>query len=193
MSETIQFNPEHLDPSHEISEHATPEKPGDHEVIVENLDKKAEHARTEVEQTAESALSEKNRIEGLEQTQTAESAPTRQVLGRELEAINLNQMFRSIRRHESRPERTLSRFIHQPVIRVASEITGQTISRPSGLLGGGLVALLGTTVYLLVARHMGFRYNYLVFLVLFAGGFAVGIVLELFVWLATRSRRHATE
>ena len=42
-----------------------------------------------------------------------------------------------------------------------------------------------------MARHMGFRYNYLVFLVLFAGGFVVGLILELLIWAATR--RHAAE
>jgi hypothetical protein len=72
---------------------------------------------------------------------------------------------------------------------VASEAAGRTVSRPSGLLGGGLVAFLGTTGYLYLARHIGFTYNYLVFLLLLAGGFILGVSLELLVHLATGSRR----
>ena len=85
----------------------------------------------------------------------------------------------------------MSRVIHQPVVRVTSEAIGKTVSRPSGLLGGGLVALMGTSIYLYLANHLGFKYNYGVFLCLFVVGFGLGLVLELAVYLATASRRKA--
>ena len=110
-------------------------------------------------------------------------------INRALKQITLNREIRHLQRKLPTAERLLSRTIHQPIVRAVSEATGQTISRPSGLLGGGLVAFLGTSGYLYLAKHLGFRYNYLVFLVLFAGGFALGLTLELLIHVATRSRR----
>jgi len=45
------------------------------------------------------------------------------------------------------------------------------------LLGGGILALLGTSSYLYLAKHIGFTYNYSVFLILFFGGFILGLSL----------------
>src|SRR3712207_7384139 len=56
------------------------------------------------------------------------------------------------------------------------------------LFRSGLCALVGTSAYLFIARHYGFEYNYLVWLLLFVGGFALGLLLELLVALATRRR-----
>lgn len=186
-----------LDPAHEIEAHSvTPERPADHEVHAtakaENLKAKAEQARATAEASAESTTSEKQRLEQLERPDKLTEEPAHPALiNRELKSITLQRELQAIRRKLPAPERVLSRVIHQPIVRVISEAAGKTVSRPSGLLGGGLVALLGTTSYLYFAKHMGFKYNYFVFLALFAGGFVVGLVLELVVWTATRSRRHA--
>jgi hypothetical protein len=83
----------------------------------------------------------------------------------------------------------LSRVVHQPVVRAVSEAAGKTVSRPSGMLGGGLVAFIGSLGYLYLTKHIGFEYNFTVFLVLFAGGFVLGVVLELVVWLLLKNRR----
>ncbi len=132
-----------------------------------------------------------NPMEKLETEQKAAQAvaPTR--LSPEMLQINTRRLIARIQRQESKPQKVLSKVIHQPVIRAVSELAGKTVSRPSGLLGGGLVALLGTTSYLSLARHIGFTYNYGVFLVLFFGGFIVGVALELMVHMMTASRRHA--
>jgi len=75
------------------------------------------------------------------------------------------------------------------VVRITSEAASKTISRPSGLLGGGLMAFAGSLVYLYLAKHIGFRYNYLLFTLLFVGGFAVGLCLEVIIWLVSRQRK----
>lgn len=103
--------------------------------------------------------------------------------------ITKRRSLKKLREQESLPERSLSRIIHQPVIRVLSEGAGKTVSRPSGLLGGGLVAFLGSGSYLVLAKSLHFTYNYSVSLALFVGGFVFGIVLELAVHLATASHR----
>lgn len=126
--------------------------------------------------------------EKLRQAENVPQDPSSRLVTRELKQITLQRELLHIRRKLPRPQRALSKVVHQPVVRAASEAAGKTVSRPSGLLGGGLVALLGTSGYLYLAHHRGFRYNYLVFLILFAGGFIVGLVLELLVHLATRRR-----
>ena len=89
-------------------------------------------------------------------------------------------------------DRALSRIIHQPVVSRLSEGVGQSLTRPSGLLGGSLVAFLGSSGYLYLARHIGFTYNYSVFWLLLVGGFVFGIGLEMLVWLLTVGRRSHT-
>ena len=76
-------------------------------------------------------------------------------------------------------------------MQAASDALGKTVTRPSGLLGGGLVAFLGSGSYLYLAKHIGFQYNYFVSTVLFVIGFAIGLGLELAVWFATKSHRES--
>ncbi len=83
-------------------------------------------------------------------------------------------------------EKSFSKLIHQPLVRRVSETASQTVSRPSGMLGGGVVAFLGSLLYLFLAHRIGFAYNYLLFLLFFAGGFVIGITLE---YAAYRLRR----
>jgi hypothetical protein len=61
--------------------------------------------------------------------------------------------------------------------------------RPSGLLGGGLLAFVGSLAYLVATKIYHFRYNYTMSLLLFVGGFCLGLILELAVHLLTVSRR----
>lgn len=105
-----------------------------------------------------------------------------------LQKQNLQRELKSVQRKESAPIRALSRLIHQPVVRVGSEAAGKSISRPSGLLGGGIVAFLGTSVYLYLAYHIGFTYQPTVFLVLLVIGFAAGIAIEFILRLFIKPR-----
>ncbi len=177
-------SPEHLLPT---AEQAEPLRPGEKDP----LDMVAE-ARAEIKHEA-IELSEANPLEKLEATAANDQPKQPLHVNAELKAISFRQAMHHIRRKESLPQRTLSKVIHQPVVRAVSEVTGKTLSRPSGLLGGGLVALMGTSTYLYMAKHLGFDYNYFVFLLLFVVGFAIGIGLELLVWLATSQRRHAND
>ena len=95
--------------------------------------------------------------------------------------LRMKQSLSQVRRELSPAERALSKVIHQPTIRAVSEVGSKTVTRPSGLLGGGVLAFLGSSSYLYMAKHIGFRYNYLVFTLLFVGGFVLGLVLELIV------------
>lgn len=147
-----------------------------------------EAARDTVEQEQPTAEQD----DPLQRLQAAEKAaepvqPT--FVNADLKKVTLQREIQAIRRKLPATQRALSRVVHQPVVRVLSEVTGNTASRPSGLLGGGLVAFLGSAVYLYMTKHVGFTYNYFVFLLLFAGGFGLGLALELLVWALTARQR----
>ncbi len=78
-------------------------------------------------------------------------------------------------------KRNLSKVIHTPVINNISEVASKTIGRTSGLLGGGITAFLGTLVYLFIAGHNGFRYNYMVSILLACSGFIIGVTIEFLI------------
>jgi hypothetical protein len=169
--------PEHL--SLPTAEQAEPLRSGETDPR-----ERLEAARQTIEQTS----TQQNPLERAAAA-TASEEQTPRYISRELREATKNREFLQLRRHLSAPQRSLSHVIHQPFVKVASEATAGTVSRPSGLLGGGLVAFLGTSGYLYLAKHLGFTYNYLVFLLLFAGGFVVGLVLELLVHLILKKRQ----
>ena len=88
---------------------------------------------------------------------------------------------RHVRTRLSKPEKTFSKVVHNKTVENISEVGANTIARPSGILGGGICALLGSIFLVYMAKHYGFEYNYLLFFILFVGGFFVGMIAELFV------------
>jgi hypothetical protein len=168
-----------------LTEHA--EHAGEAENTAEQTTRKLVEAR----QTVEATAATNNPLEDLKVAEAASAPAQPRTINRELKQITLQRELLSLRRKLAPPQRTLSRVIHQPVIRVVSEAAGRTVTRPSGLLGGSLVAFLGTSGYLFLAKYLGFTYNYSIFLFLFAAGFAFGLGLELLVQLAMVSRRRA--
>ena len=188
MPEKVAFKPERP-VTHEVlpalptAEQAEPLRPGEADPA-----KALKEARATVNETALNDT-RANAMEALKASEKAAQPVTPSYINRELKQITLQRELQQIRRKLPAPQRLLSRIIHQPVVRTVSQVAGQTVSRPSGLLGGSLVAFLGTSGYLYLARHIGFTYNYLVFLVLLAAGFVLGLGLEFLVYLATRSRQ----
>lgn len=85
-------------------------------------------------------------------------------------------------------ERPFSAFVHHPVVEAISEFGARTVARPSGVFAGGLTAFLGTSLFLWIARHYGYEYNFLLFALLFVAGFFVGLVIELALRLLARKR-----
>jgi hypothetical protein len=88
--------------------------------------------------------------------------------------------------HLNPVERSFSKVIHSPIIEPVSEMSAKTIARPSGILGGGIAALVGSGVVLYMAKHYGFEYNFTTFLVLLVSGFAAGLLIEFCYWLLWR-------
>ncbi len=151
--------------------------------------KALEQARADVQETVQ-AESQPNPLERLQDSGEAPEPMSPKRINQELRKVTKQQQIKQVQRQLPAPQRALSKIIHQPAIRAVSEVAGKTISRPTGLLGGGIVSLLGTSSYLYLAKHIGFTYNYLIFLLLFVGGFIIGLALELLIHTVTSSNRH---
>jgi hypothetical protein len=162
------------------AEQAEPLRAGEEDPL-----KKLHTARNEISQ----ATKHEKPLEALQAAEKTPQPASHSFINRELKAITLRRELKLIQRKLPAPQRVLSKVIHQPAIRAVSEGAGKTVSRPSGLLGGGITAFIGTSAYLYLAKHLGFEYNYGVFLVLFVGGFLLGIVIEMAIHLATSSKR----
>lgn len=90
-----------------------------------------------------------------------------------------NRIKKQIQRQLPIHDRTLSKVIHQPVIEAVSNAAEGTVARPSGLLFGGLLSLISSSIVLYICRHYGYEYNSLIGIASFAGGFIAGIILEM--------------
>jgi hypothetical protein len=151
---------------------------------------KLEAARQHVETATLESEKHTNPIEDLQKAEsTASQRITPMTVNSDLKKIMFNRTLLRIQKQLPAPEKLLSKVIHQPVIRAVSESTSKTLTRPSGLLGGGVVAFLGTSAYVYFTRHIGVPYNYLLFILFFVGGFALGLVLEFIIWVTANRQK----
>jgi hypothetical protein len=178
--------------------------PIEHERSIEAHDHEAEKARAETRQSEDleaarreiiKESSEKDKVLDKISAEHSQEAKEHEIESRrpvnsDLKQATFNKEIRHIRRKLSSSDRLGSKFIHQPIVKNLSEISSKTITRPSGLLGGGIVAFLGTSTYLYLTKHMGLRYNYSIFLFLLIAGFILGLIIEAVIRMA-RGRRVA--
>lgn len=181
-----EFRAEHLLPEHEQTSRRPAEADVTPNTVGNDPAQLLAEARDSVAETAASA--EQNPLQRLESEQAASVAPAATLVTRDLKKQALKRELKAVRRQLPAPARAFSRLVHQPVIRLASEAAGRTVARPSGLLGGGAMAFLGTALYLTFTKYYGIPYNYSVWLLLLAAGFVLGLVLELVLWPLTRRR-----
>lgn len=162
----------------------------------ERLDQKAELGEKE-HQSGEDILKIQKQVEA-QAISGKEIAPTRSEttalgatnVGRDLKNLTFNRTLVRVRKHLKAPDRALSKVIHSPFVDRVSETTSKTVARPSGFLGGGVMALAGTSVLLYLTKKYGYEFNYLAFLLLFASGFMIGLLIEIIVKLALRKKRN---
>lgn len=104
-------------------------------------------------------------------------------VNRELKEMAYGRALQRVRRQLPTGQRVGSRIIHQPAVNSLCELLDKTIGRPLGLLGAGLASFLGSLVYYLTAYG---GYNFNIFLILLAGGYLAGLLLEL-IWSFLKS------
>lgn len=184
--ETHRHNPEHAE-TREDTKEAHVEKAR----LEQEQAKMLEEARSEAskESTQEDTLLKEIKKEESE-TEANKDSVAQRPPDAQLKRISFDKEIKNIRKKLSSPDRLGSRVIHQPVIREISKVSAKTITRPSGLLGGGITAFIGTSAYLLITKYVGLTYNYSVFLFLLVVGFVLGLFFEAIIRLF-RKRKSA--
>lgn len=95
-------------------------------------------------------------------------------------------------RHRLTPnEKRFSKVIHNHTVSAVSEATAKTVARPYAVLAGGIFACVGSAIYMYYTRHLGYKYNYFVPILLFGAGLAVGLVVELILKTVNRGKKRS--
>ncbi len=151
-----------------------------------------EASRSKIKELAIDKAESTEHIKTITQPEVQEANP--RLINKELQASSLSNELRHIRKKLNPVDKTASKIIHSPVIRALSNKSSSTIARPSGLLGGAIVAFTGSLMYLFFAKTIGIKYNYLMYIILFIGGFILGLIIELLfkIFLKQSSGRSST-
>ncbi|MDQ3123731.1 MAG: hypothetical protein M3Q14_03565 [bacterium] len=131
---------------------------------------------------------EKHKTDLEHHTNLSHEAEKPMFINRELKSMAYQRTMKRVRRHLPLPARAFSKVIHQPAVEATSEAIGKTVARPSGVLAGGISAFIGSSIFLWISRHYGYEYNFLLFALLFAGGFFVGLLIEAVIRTLRRSQ-----
>lgn len=99
----------------------------------------------------------------------------------------LKQNLLKIQKDLPAQDKVFSKFVHRPAVEAISEAASKTVARPSGLLFGGAAALAANIIVLVICRYYGYEYNYLVGVLSFGVGFALGLFVE-FIYKALLRR-----
>lgn len=188
---------EHLKSHHESSENKEIDKD-----LVKEQEKKLERQIQEAEKTKENTADKsidqiRDSIENTAKSKN-EKVLTEQDDNKKVPAPRLDRSVKNaaykkelsrIRKHLSGPEKSFSKVIHNPTMEKINSVGSKTVARPSGLLGGGIFAFLGTLLIYIMSRYYGFEYNFFFFLGLMAAGFFIGLCVEILVYpLIKRSK-----
>jgi hypothetical protein len=178
MSEQLTLSPEKHTPAVEL----TAERPQAAEYSEADKTQHIEQAQATV--AIESAATEQPT---LPQFPVTDDRP--QFIDNAIKTLRMRRNLGHVQNKLKPAEKSFSKVVHQPLVQLVSESAAKTISRPSGILGGGIVAFIGSLGYLYLSRHLGFTYNYLFFLVFFIAGFALGSIAEYTLyWFHKKSR-----
>lgn len=148
--------------------------------------KKAKHeAKDSLESIRSSIDKEADETAQKKQEQEADAAqdqgPGHVIIDRNVKKKAYEKELHRVRSHLPKAQRSFSKFIHARSVEAVSEVSGKTVARPSGLLGGGIAAFVGTATLVFVSRHYGFTYNFFVFIALLVAGFFVGLIAEMII------------
>lgn len=108
------------------------------------------------------------------------------LVGKHLKDTSYGRTMVRVQKHLSPPLRLFSKFTHSAMLDTPSEYIAKTIGRPSGMLGGGVFALVGTLLLFWTVDTYGYEYNYLAVAILFAAGTVFGLFIEGIIKLLKR-------
>lgn len=184
MSEKNHSSPEQFTPSHEQIERHT-EHESRHHGAQESTHEKQERLQSLRHNIKHEAISGHDLAIEKHGDKQQTSQP---LINKELRGIMLSRTLTSIRKKLPVASRQFSKIVHAKPIETMSEIGEKTIARPPGLLFGGIAALVGSGITYYMAKHYGFRYNFLLFFLLFATGYIIGSIAEFLLYLVRGKR-----
>jgi hypothetical protein len=83
-------------------------------------------------------------------------------------------------------KKRISKAIHNPVVERVSETAEKTVARPSGILGGGIVATIGLAVMNYYANRNGFRLSGSELIIFVGLGYISGVAIEYLIRLVKK-------
>lgn len=125
----------------------------------------------------------------VDQSSEGKSQQSTPPVNRELKNMMRVRTLTRIRKELPKPQRALSKVVHLKPVEAISTVGEKTVARPIGIVGGGLAAFTGSLVTFYMAKHYGFRYNLLLFVILFVAGYVAATLLEMIVIFLRRLRR----
>jgi hypothetical protein len=177
MSERLVKTPENADEAnHESTIESRTEKGTEASEALRNHAEVAERRAKEQVEAARPTEANKVREGLLAEPHESHALP---MLNKEQKQQTLRTYLGQIRHGLSPTDQHLSKFIHKPVVNSISEATGKTFFRPSGILTGGLFAFVGSGYYLYAVKQTGYGYSFTLAMLLFIGGFIIGLAAEM--------------
>ena len=102
---------------------------------------------------------------------------------RQLQTSLYRKALKHVRTSLSPRQKFASYVVHQPLLEKAAEIMAKTIVNGWGLMGAGTVSLLGSLLYSVTSLYYDYEYNPMMFVLLLAAGFVLGILCQFFLKL----------
>jgi translation elongation factor EF-G len=148
-----------------------------HEALKENPEKTKEQIERYAERANENAISTEKMLDKTSrENKQQDNEPV--LINHELKEMAYQRVLKRTRRHLPAYSRAMSKIIHQPAVDMVSEVLSKSVGRPSGIIGGGVIALFGTSIYYYLTREYGYNYNSFIFLILMVAGFVLGWTIE---------------
>lgn len=174
--EPIKLEQEKIEVNVELSEDTSKESKPDIVAEEQESAKKAEAARTHIETIAKSKEDTPITNESTEKNNEDIRWTSSELLSQTYQRTLV-----SVRNRLSKPEKTFSKTVHNPLVEKASDLAGSTIARPSGILFGSIFSFIGSLVGYIIARRLGGEIPYSIFAFMFVVGFVFGLILEMLI------------
>lgn len=189
MSEHAPRNHESTEPSKEhVEVRRSPEHKGKSPESSNSLT--AEQARENLESirhdVAEKAISKEDVV--IDKSEKSKSDTSQPLINKELKGVMLSRTLSRIQKQLKPAERTFSKVIHSKPVDKISAASEKTVARPYGILGGALLAFLGSVFSTYLSKQFGINYNLLLFVMLFAAGYVIATILEGLARLVIRTK-----
>ncbi|MCA9347516.1 hypothetical protein KC930_02975 [Candidatus Saccharibacteria bacterium] len=157
--------------------------------ILNDAHEKAESARNDhaenlknLRQVVEQEAKGKEQQESARVEESEPEAGNTYWYSKEYRELAYKQLLNRVRKHLNPADKFTSKLIHNTSVEKVSEFSSKTIARPSGVLMGSLFSFISSLSTYLFAKQHGYDMSFGIFIIAFAVGFAVGVIIELSIY-----------